>query len=311
MKIAVLDGYGLNPGDMSWEWLAEIGEYTVYDRTPAELVYERIKDADGVIINKIVFDKALIDKLPKLKYIGITATGYNVVDIAYAAQKGITVTNVPAYSTDSVAQHTFALMLELLNRTSEHDKSVKSGKWSANADFCYWLSPQTELAGKTLGIIGGGKIGMKAACIAEAFGMKTLLCGSSNKPGRVPLDEVLEKSDLISLHCPLNAETDKIINEKNIEKMRDGVYIINTARGGLVDEIAVGNALKCGKIAGYAADVLSTEPPQADNPLISAPNTLITPHVAWATTEARTRLMEKVRENLYGFINGNVQNKVN
>ena len=310
MKITVLDGYGLNPGDMSWEWLGNIGEYTVYDRTPAELVYERTMDSDAVIVNKIVFDKELLDKLPKLKYIGITATGYNIVDTEYAYKKGIVVTNVPAYSTDSVAQHTFTLLLELLNRSTLHDESVKEGKWSRNADFCYWLKPQTEISGKTLGIIGGGKIGTKVAEIARAFGMKTMMCGSRPMAGRVSLDELLGASDVISLHCPMNKDTDKIINKNNISKMRDGVYIINTARGGLVDESDVSEALKSGKIAGFAADVLSSEPPAIDNPIITSPNTLITPHVAWATLEARTRLMDKVKENLECFVSGNVQNRV-
>lgn len=310
MKITVLDGYGLNPGDMSWDWLGALGEYVVYERTSAELVYERAMDSDAVIVNKIVFEKELIDKLPKLKYIGITATGYNIVDTEYAYKKGIVVTNVPAYSTDSVAQHTFTLLLELLNRASMHDSSVKEGMWSGNADFCYWLKPQTELSGKTLGIIGGGKIGMKVAAVAEAFGMRVVSCGSRPLPGRIELEELLNVSDIISLHCPLNKDTDKIINKVNISKMKDGVYIVNTARGGLVDENDVSNALKDGKIAGFAADVLSSEPPKNDNPLISAPNTLITPHIAWATLEARMRLMEKVKENIMCFAEGHIQNRV-
>lgn len=311
MKTVVLDGYGVNPGDMSWDWLIEFGEYEIYDRTAPNEVPERTKEADCVIINKIVFDKELLDKLPKLKYIGITATGYNIVDTEYAAQKGIVVTNVPAYSTESVAQHTFALLMELANRTHEHSLSVKDGKWASNADFCYWLTPQTELSGKIFGIIGCGKIGMRVSDIAKAFGMKVLMCGNTLKPGRVSLDEVLSQSDIISLHCPMTKDTDKIINTNNISKMKDGVYIINTARGGLIDEYAVSQALKVGKIAGFAADVLSTEPPKADNPIVASPNTLITPHLAWATAEARNRLMYKVRENLQSFINGNVQNRVN
>lgn len=310
MKIKVLDGYGLNPGDMSWEWLSEFGEYTVYDRTPSELVYERCADSDAVIVNKIIFDKEMLDRLPKLKYIGITATGYNIVDTEYAYEKGVVVTNVPAYSTDSVAQHTFTLMLELLNCASLHSDSVKNDKWAENEDFCYWLKPQTELSGKTLGIIGGGKIGTAVATIAKAFGMKTLMCGSRPLPGRVTIDELFASSDIISLHCPMNKDTDKVINKSNISKMRDGVYIINTARGGLINEEDLSEALKNGKVAGFAADVLSSEPPSKDNPIVKAPNTLITPHIAWATTEARTRLMEKVKENLRCFVEGNVQNRV-
>ncbi len=311
MKIAILDAYALNPGDMDWSWLDKIGEYTVYDRTPADMVYERSKYADAVIVNKIVFDKQLIDRLPNLKYIGITATGYNIVDTEYAAQKGIVVTNVPAYSTESVAQHTFSLLLELINKTAKHDQSVKDGKWASNADFCYWLSPQIELSGKTMGILGAGKIGMRVGEIARAFGMTVLMSGSTPKPGRVSTDELLSSSDIISLHCPMTKETDRIINYDNIEKMKDGVYIINTSRGGLINESDVALALESGKIAGFAADVLSSEPPKADNPIINAPNTLITPHLAWATFEARTRLMQKVQENLEGFISGNIQNKVN
>ncbi|MBQ9941162.1 MAG: D-2-hydroxyacid dehydrogenase [Clostridia bacterium] len=310
MKTVVLDGYGVNPGDLSWQWLSGSGEYEVYERTGEKDVYERTKDADAVIINKIVFDKPLIDRLPKLKYIGITATGYNVVDTEYAYKKGIIVTNVPAYSTESVAQHTFTLMLELMNRASVHNESVKNGKWSSNADFCYWLSPQIELCGKTLGLIGSGKIGTRVAEIAKAFGMNVIMTGSTMKEGRVSLDKVLSQSNIISLHCPMNKDTDKIINKENISKMRDGVYIINTSRGGLIDEKAVSDALIHGKIKGFAADVLSCEPPKSDNPLLAAPNTLITPHLAWATFEARTRLMKVVKENLENFLKGNIQNQV-
>lgn len=311
MKIVVLDGYGVNPGDLSWDKLGNLCEYVVYDRTCPQDVYQRSKDADGLIVNKIIIDKQLLDRLDKLKYIGITATGYNTVDIEYAAKKGIVVTNVPAYSTNSVSQHTFTLMLELLNHSCEHDQSVKSGKWAANSDFCYWLTPQTELAGKTLGLIGAGQIASQVAKIAEAFGMNVLITASRQRPGTVSLEELLSNSDIISLHCPLNKATEKIINQKNIELMKDGVYIINTARGGVIDENAVAEALVSKKIAGFAADVLSTEPPKQDNPLINAPNTLITPHLAWATIQARTRLMDKTIENLSSFINGTPSNKVN
>lgn len=311
MKIVVLDGYGVNPGDLSWDKLGNLCEYVVYDRTCPQDVYQRSKDADGLIVNKIIIDKQLLDRLDKLKYIGITATGYNTVDIEYAAKKGIVVTNVPAYSTNSVSQHTFTLMLELLNHSCEHDQSVKSGKWAANSDFCYWLTPQTELAGKTLGLIGAGQIASQVAKIAEAFGMNVLITASRQRPGTVSLEELLSNSDIISLHCPLNKATEKIINQKNIELMKDGVYIINTARGGVIDENAVAEALVSKKIAGFAADVLSTEPPKQDNPLINAPNTLITPHLAWATIQARTRLMDKTIENLSSFINGTPSNRVN
>ncbi len=311
MKTVVLDGHAVNPGDLSWKWLAQTGEYTVYEQTTRDQIIERAISADHIITNKVVFDKEIFDRLPKLKYIGLTATGFNIIDTDYAAEKGVVVTNVPAYSTDSVAQHTFALLLELMTRPALHDESVKEGKWARNAYFCYWLTPQIEIAGKTLGIIGGGQIGMKVAEIAKAFGMNVLIYGRTIKPGRVTLDEVLTQSDIISIHCPMNKDTDRLINRDTIAKMRDGVYIINTARGGIIDEEDLADALKSGKVAGFAADVISSEPPENTNPLILAPNTIITPHLAWATYEARSRLMEGVRDNLLGFISGNIQNKVN
>ncbi len=311
MKTVVLDGHAVNPGDLSWDWLAEAGEYTVYDQTLREEIIERAIDADHIITNKVVFDKEILDKLPKLKYIGLTATGFNIIDTEYAAKKGVVVTNVPAYSTESVAQHTFALMLELMTRPALHDESVKAGKWADNSYFCYWLTPQIEISGKTLGIIGGGQIGMRVAEIAKAFGMKTLVYGKAMKTGRSTLDEVLKNSDIISIHCPMNKDTDKLICANTIAKMRDGVYIVNTARGGIINEDDLAQALTAGKVAGFAADVISSEPPQNTNPLILAPNTIITPHLAWATHESRSRLMGGVRDNLLGFISGNVQNQVN
>ncbi len=311
MKAVVLDGHAVNPGDLSWDWLAEVGEYEVYDKSEPHKIIERAIDADYIITNKVVFDKQVLDSLPKLKYIGLTATGFNIVDVEYAADKGIVVTNVPAYSTESVAQHTFALMLELMTHPAYHSESVKQGDWSKNSYFCYWLTPQIEIHGKTLGILGAGQIGMRVAEIARAFGMNVLVYGKSAKPGRVTLDELLEKSDIISVHCPLNKETDKLINRETISKMRDGVYVINTARGGIIDENDMADALRAGKVAGFAADVISSEPPENTNPLIVAPNTIITPHLAWATLAARSRLMNKVRENLFAFIDGKVQNRVN
>ena len=311
MKTVVLDGHAVNPGDLSWDWLADAGEYKVYNQTLREEIIERAIDADHIITNKVVFDKEIFDKLPKLRYIGLTATGFNIIDTEYAAQKGVVVTNVPAYSTESVAQHTFALMLELMTHPALHSESVKAGKWASNDYFCYWLTPQIELSGKTLGIIGGGQIGMKVAEIAKVFGMKTLIWGKTMKPGRSTLDEVLKESDIISIHCPMNNDTDKLICADTIEKMRDGVYIINTARGGIINENDLAQALKSGKVAGFAADVISSEPPENTNPLILAPNTIITPHLAWATLEARSRLMNGVRDNLLGFIHGNILNKVN
>ncbi len=311
MKTVVLDGQAVNPGDLSWEWLKECGEYVVYDQTLREQIIERAYDADHIITNKVVFDKEVFDKLPNLKYIGLTATGYNIIDVDYAAKCGVVVTNVPAYSTNSVAQHTFALMLELMTQCALHNTSVKRGDWASNDYFCYWLTPQIEIAGKTLGIVGGGQIGMKVAEIAKAFDMSVLIYGKTQKPGRVSLDELLEKSDIVSIHCPMNSETDKLINKNTIAKMRDGVFVVNTARGGIINEEDMAEALKSGKVAGFAADVISSEPPENTNPLILAPNTIITPHLAWATVEARSRLMDGVRDNLVGFISGNIQNKVN
>ena len=311
MKTVVLDGHAVNPGDLSWEWLAEIGEYAVYDRTLPADIKARAFDAEFIITNKVVFDKEVIDSLPNLKYIGLTATGYNIVDTEYAAKCGITVTNVPAYSTESVAQHTFALLLELMTHPAKHSESVKAGDWARNNYFCYWITPQIEISGKTLGIIGGGSIGNRVAEIAKAFGMNVLVSGRSKKEGRVDLDTLLSESDIISVHCPMTSETAELINSETISKMKDGVYVVNTARGGIINEKDMAKALESGKVAGFAADVISSEPPENDNPLIAAPNTVITPHIAWASLAARTRLMGVVRTNLLGFINGDVKNKVN
>lgn len=311
MKTVVLDGYAVNPGDLDWSWLDATGAYEVYDKSEPDEVIARALDADNIITNKVNFNKSVIDALPKLKYIGLTATGYNIVDIEYAAKRGIVVTNVPSYSTESVAQHTFALMLELMTHPALHSQSVKRGDWANNAYFCYWLTPQIELCTKTLGIIGGGEIGMRVAEIAKAFGMNVLVSGKQKKPGRVELDELLANSDIISLHCPLTKETSELIRRDTIARMKDGAYIINTARGGVVNEEELADALASGKIAGYAADVITSEPPENNNPLVVAPNTVITPHLAWATLAARTRLMGKVKENLFSYLNGNVQNRVN
>lgn len=311
MKTVVLDGHAVNPGDLTWDWLSEIGEYRVYEKSEPDEVIERAKDADIIITNKVVFSKNVINSLPKLKYIGLTATGYNIIDTEYAAERGIVVTNVPAYSTESVAQHTFALMLEMMTHPALHSESVKAGDWANNAYFCYWLTPQIELSGKTLGIIGAGDIGTRVAQIARAFGMNVLMTGKTEQKGRVPLEKLLAESDIISLHCPLTKETSELVNKSTIARMRDGVYIINTARGGVVNENELAEALTGGKVAGYAADVITSEPPENTNPLVLAPNTVITPHLAWATFAARQRLMEKVRENLIGYLNSNIQNKVN
>ncbi len=311
MKTVVLDGHAVNPGDLSWDWLKQSGYYTVYEKTAACDVVDRAFDADNIITNKVVFDKCVLEALPNLKYIGLTATGYNIVDVEYAAKRNIVVTNVPAYSTESVAQHTFALMLELMTHPALHSDSVKRGEWANNSFFCYWLTPQIELCSKTLGIIGGGQIGMRVAEIAKAFGMNVLIYGKTMKSGRTTLDTLLKNSDIITVHCPLNKDTENIISSKTISKMRDGVYIINTARGGVVNENELADALSSGKVAGFAADVVSAEPPDNSNVLINSSNTIITPHLAWATFAARSRLMEGVRQNFYAYLSGKPTNKVN
>lgn len=314
-KIVVLDGYVLNPGDLSWDAFNAFGEVTVYDRTPEELVVERIRDATVVITNKTIFTKEMMDKCPTLKYIGVIATGYNVVDVAAAGEKGIVVTNVPGYGTDAVAQFTFALMLELCNQVGLHSDSVMSGEWSKRPDFSYWLNPLTDISGKTLGIIGYGSIGSKVAEIALAFGMKVLVNSRTKKytGGRikwVELEELLAEADIVTLHCPLTGDNEKLINEETIAKMKDGARLINTARGGLVDEQALVAALNSGKLSGAALDVISEEPMSKDSPLPGTRNLIVTPHIAWASHEARERLMNIAADNVRKFLSGEPQNVV-
>lgn len=317
MKITVLDGFTLNPGDLSWDALNSLGDLQVYPRTSPEEIYERAKDSDVLITNKVVIDADLISKLPKLKYIGVLATGYNVVDIAAARKNGIPVTNIPAYSTMSVAQRVFALLLTVTDRPEHYTFEVKEGRWSNGRDFCFWDTPLIELAGKKFGIIGMGNIGTAVARIALAFGMEVLAYSSKDEnslpPGvrKVSLDELFESSDVISLHCPLTPSTQHLINNKNIAKMKEGVILINTGRGQLVDDTDVAAALNDGKIGAFCADVLTTEPPACDNPLLSAPNSYITPHTAWATKEARIRLMDIAVSNLRKFLAGTPVNVVN
>ena len=311
MKTVVLDGYALNPGDLKWNWLSSFGEYEIYDRTEKSDVIERCKDADFILTNKVVFDKEVISALPKLKYIGATSTGYNVIDTAFAAEKGITVTNVPAYSTDSVAQHTFALILHYMSRVAVHNESVKKGDWCSCPHFMYTVKPLSDLSGKTLGIIGGGQIGSRVAEIGRVFGMNVLIYSRTKKEGYVEFDEVLSKADFISLHIPQTPQTEKIICAETIAKMKDGVAIINTARGGLVNEEDMYKALESGKVAFFGADVLSCEPPREDNPLLKAENAVITPHIAWASFEARERLMNVLEDNMKAFVKGEKLNVVN
>lgn len=317
MKITILDGYGLNPGDLSWTGFEKLGELTVFPRTSPSQLMERAKNSEVLITNKTVIDAKAIEALPELKYIGVLATGYNVVDVEAAAKHGITVTNIPAYSTMSVAQHVFALLLAVTDRAEHYAMEVAQGKWTSSKDFCFWDTQLTELAGKTFGIIGMGNIGKAVARIASAFGMNVSAFSSKEQDDlpaevkKVSLDTLFESSDVISLHCPLTPSTLHIINKEAILKMKRGVILINTGRGPLVDEEAVANALKEGKIGAFCADVLSTEPPSADNPLLKAPNAFITPHIAWATKEARLRLMNIAVDNLKRFLEGSPVNVVN
>lgn len=318
-KIVVLDGYTLNPGDLSWEKMAQLGALTVYDRTEKtiEAILRAIGDAPVVITNKTPITADMIHNLPEIRYIGVLATGYNVVDVEAARERGIVVTNIPDYSTASVAQFTFALLLEMCHHAGAHNDAVKSGQWTNSKDFSFWNYPLIELAGKTLGVIGFGRIGKAVAQIAQIFGMRVLAFNRNRDEkllsdyGRyVSLEELLATSDVISLHCPLTRETEGIINRETIGKMMDGVMIINTARGGLVNEEDLSQALNSGKVASAAVDVVSVEPVLEDNPLLKAKNCLITPHIAWAPKEARERLMDIAVGNLSAFLSGAPVNMV-
>lgn len=318
MKIVVLDGNTLNPGDLSWAEFEKVGEVTIYDRTPTDKIIERIGDADVVYTNKTPLGKDIFEACPGIKFVGVLATGYNIVDVKTAKEKGIPVCNVPTYGTIAVSQFVFAMLLEISHHVWAHNLAVKNGDWASCKDFCFWNYPLFELAGKTLGIIGYGRIGQATGKIAQAFGMKVLAFDKyqnknlvSETMQYVKLEELFEKSDVISLHCPLFPDTEGIINTKNIAKCKDGVIIINTSRGGLVNEEDMRVALKNGKVSNFAADVVSTEPIKMDNPLLNAPNAILTPHIAWAPKEARERLMKTAVENLKAFIDGKRQNVVN
>ena len=314
MNIVVLDGYCLNPGDLSWEKLKLLGEVTIYDRTPANLTIERAKNADALLTNKTILNAENMAQMPNLKYIGVLATGYNVVDLNYTNKHKIVVTNIPAYSTSSVAQMVFAHILNITNSVNFHSQIVHNGEWTRSIDFCFWRKPQIELVGKTIGLVGLGNTGMATACIALAFGMKVIAVTSkknlSNDIKSMSYNELWQQSDIISLHCPLCADTKQIINADSLSQMKPTAILINTGRGPLIDEQALANALNTDKIAAAAVDVLSTEPPKADNPLLTARNCFITPHIAWATAEARQRLMDIAVGNLQSFINGNAVNVV-
>lgn len=319
MKIVVLDGYTLNPGDLSWKELEKIGTLTVCDRIEKEPVkiIDAIGDSEIIFTNKTILTKEILGKVPNVKYIGVLATGYNVVNIAAANELGITVTNVPDYSTNAVAQLTFALLLELTNQVGVHNSAVKNGEWSNSKDFCFWKTPLIELSGKTMGIIGFGRIGRATSKIAQAFGMKVLIYSNKKYPELESenfknsiFEELISQSDIISLHCPLTERTDGIINKNSINKMKDGVFIINTARGQLIVEEDLKNALNSGKVAGAAIDVVSEEPIITSNALLNAKNCIITPHIAWAPKEARERLMRIAISNLEAFLNGDLQNVI-
>lgn len=316
MKIVVLDSVALNPGDLSWDAYKEFGELTVYERTSEDEVVDRIGDAEIVLTNKTIISDSTMKKCPKLKYIGVNATGYNVVDIEAASKRRIIVTNVPEYGTDAVAQFTFALILELCNQVGLHNESVQSGGWKESKDFSYHLTSLMDIAGKTIGIIGFGNIGKKVSEIAHAFGMKVIVYSRTKKESKdyvrwVELDELFAESDIVSLHCPLTDDNSGFICENTINKMKDGAKLINTARGGLVVEEDLINALKSNKLSGAAVDVISTEPMSKDSLLLGIPNLIITPHIAWASHEARSRLMYVAVENVRAFLKGEPTNVIN
>lgn len=317
MKIVVLDGYCLNPGDLSWDFLSRFGEYTVYDRTPNELIVSRIGDAEIVLLNKTPISEETLAACPSVKLICVLATGFNVVDVAAARKRNIPVCNVPDYGTAAVAQFTFALLLELCHQVGHHGQAVREGKWSACRDFCFWDTPQMELAGKTLGIIGFGRIGRAVGKIAKAFGMNVIAynrsqCEEGWEVGRyVNLEELLATSDVISLHCPLTPENTGMINKDTISKMKGGAILLNTARGLLLDEQAVADALASGKLWGAACDVVSAEPMKLENPLRTAPNCIVTPHMAWAPKESRQRIADCTERSIRAFLEGRPINTVN
>lgn len=319
MKLVILDAYTENPGDLSWDWISEyVDEYDIYPITAADQVIERSKDADILVTNKTVLSKQVLEQLPKLKYISTLATGYNVIDTEYAKERGIVVSNIPAYSTDGVAQLVFALMLEFVNAVSVHNDSVKNGEWSSCEHFCYQKTTLSELSGKTLGIIGFGKIGSAVAQIANAFKMKVIAYSPNTRSYNgfgnvdfVSMDEVIENSDFISLHCPLTEKTNGLVNKDFLKRMKNSAILINTSRGPVINEQDLKDALDNGVIAGAGVDVLSTEPPSKDNPLLFAKNCIITPHIAWASFDARKRLMGIFKENVIGFVNNKPVNVVN
>ncbi len=317
MQIVLLDGYASNPGDLTWEPLKEMGEVTVYDRTQPSEVVERAHDAEIIVTNKVTLTRQTLEQLPNLRLICVLATGYNTIDTLAARDLGITVCNVPAYSTDSVAQMVFALILNMTNRVAHYARQTREGRWSAAPDFCYWDLPVSELAGKTLGIVGLGHIGAKVASIAREFGMDIFAFTSKNP---IDLPDYIQKttleglfgvSDILTLHCPLTPDTHELINARTLARMKRGALLVNTGRGPLVNEADVAEALASGQLGGYGADVMCSEPPAADNPLFAQPNAFITPHIAWASVEARQRLLNATFDNIRAFQDGHPKNVVN
>lgn len=317
MKIVILDGHAVNPGDLSWDFLNKYGEVTVYERTQLDEVAQRIGDAEIVLTNKSPITEDILNTCPNIKLVCVLATGYNVVDCEATKKRGIPVCNVPDYGTAAVAQFTFALLLDLCHKVAHHAQTVRDGKWCESPDFCYWETPQMELAGKTLGIIGFGRIGRAVGRIANAFGMNVIAYNRSQcEEGKaigsyVNLDELLKSSDIISLHCPLTAENTGMINAQTIAKMKDGAILVNTARGPLIDESALAAALESGKLRGAACDVISAEPMAENNPLKTAPNCIVTPHMAWAPIESRKRIQECTDRSIQAFLAGSPINTVN
>jgi glycerate dehydrogenase len=316
MKIVLLDGYTLNPGDLSWKEIQDLGECDIYDRSRPEEVLPRSDGAEILLTNKVTLGREQMEKLPKLRYIGVSATGYNIVDVVAARERKVVVTNVPSYGTHSVAQMTFALLLELTQHVGHHAETVRAGRWTRSPDFCYWDYPLVELHGLTLGVIGFGRIGQAVATIARGFGME-LLAYTRTVPRPAPdgirfvdLPTLFRQSDVVSLHCPLTAETKHLVDEDRLAMMKSSAFLVNTSRGPLIDEAALVKALNAGRLAGAGLDVLEVEPPVADNPLLKAKNCFVTPHISWATRAARARLMRAVVENVRAFLGGSPKNVV-
>ncbi|HLR48964.1 MAG TPA: D-2-hydroxyacid dehydrogenase [Candidatus Sphingobacterium stercoripullorum] len=318
MEISIVDGFTLNPGDLNWDEIAELGELKIYDRTKPDEIIERCQNSEIILTNKVPIDAEAINNLPNLKYIGVTATGYNIIDIEAAKERGIVVTNVPGYSTESVVQLTFALLTELCHRVQKHSDAVSSGKWSSSLDFSFWDYPLIELSGKTMGVIGFGGIGQRVADVAEAFGMKVIAHSRTETDQSkrknfewVDLDGLFSRADVISIHSPLTTKTEGLVNKDRLKTMKPSAFIINTARGPIIVEEDLAWALNNGVIAGAGLDVLSQEPPKGDNPLLQAKNCIITPHIAWASVEARKRLMGMIVENIKAYLAGSPIHVVN